>query len=32
MSESCILKTGTPNDLVSDAEVRRLYLGERFAL
>jgi lipopolysaccharide export system ATP-binding protein len=32
MSESEILKSGSPNDLVNDADVRRSYLGERFAL
>lgn len=32
MSEGRILKTGLPEDLVRDEEVRRLYLGERFAL
>jgi lipopolysaccharide export system ATP-binding protein len=32
MSDSRILKSGSPDDLVNDGEVRRLYLGERFAL
>ncbi len=32
MSEGRILKTGLPEDLVRDEEVKRLYLGERFAL
>jgi lipopolysaccharide export system ATP-binding protein len=32
MSEGRILKSGVPDDLVADEEVRRLYLGERFAL
>lgn len=32
MTEGRILRTGTPNDLVTDPEVRRLYLGERFTL
>lgn len=32
MSEGKILKTGQPRELVSDPEVRRLYLGERFTL
>lgn len=32
MSDSRILKSGSPRELVSDTEVRRLYLGERFAL
>jgi lipopolysaccharide export system ATP-binding protein len=32
MSESRILKSGAPEELISDQEVRRLYLGERFAL
>jgi lipopolysaccharide export system ATP-binding protein len=32
MAESRILKSGPPSNLVSDPEVRRLYLGERFAL
>src|SRR5215203_1571066 len=32
LSEGKILRTGSPNQLVADPEVRRLYLGERFAL
>ncbi|MDQ3798497.1 MAG: LPS export ABC transporter ATP-binding protein, partial [Acidobacteriota bacterium] len=32
MAEGKILRTGKPADLVQDAEVRRLYLGERFSL
>ena len=32
MAEGQILKAGNPQDLVEDAEVRRLYLGERFTL
>jgi lipopolysaccharide export system ATP-binding protein len=32
MAEGKILRTGNPEDLVKDAEVRRLYLGERFSL
>jgi lipopolysaccharide export system ATP-binding protein len=32
MAEGKILRTGKPEDLVQDAEVRRLYLGERFSL
>lgn len=32
MSEGKILKTGTPDELVEDDEVRRLYLGRRFTL
>jgi lipopolysaccharide export system ATP-binding protein len=32
MSEGRILKSGVPEALVSDPEVRRLYLGERFTL
>ncbi|HRH45936.1 MAG TPA: LPS export ABC transporter ATP-binding protein [Pyrinomonadaceae bacterium] len=32
MAEGRILKAGNPQDLVEDAEVRRLYLGERFTL
>ena len=32
MSESRILKSGAPHELVNDPDVRRLYLGERFAL
>lgn len=32
MSEGKILRSGRPNELVEDADVRRLYLGERFTL
>lgn len=32
MSEGKILRSGSPNELVEDADVRRLYLGERFTL
>lgn len=32
LSEGKILRAGSPNDLIEDAEVRRLYLGERFTL
>lgn len=32
MAEGKILRSGAPADLVEDAEVRRLYLGERFSL
>lgn len=32
MAEGKILKSGQPDDLVADEEVRRLYLGERFRL
>lgn len=32
MAEGSILRSGAPRDLVEDAEVRRLYLGERFML
>ena len=32
MSEGRILRSGKPADLVEDTDVRRLYLGERFAL
>ena len=32
MAEGKILRSGSPLDLVEDAEVRRLYLGERFSL
>ncbi len=32
MAEGKILKSGNPDELVEDAEVRRLYLGERFRL
>ncbi len=32
MAEGKILKSGIPNELVEDEEVRRLYLGERFSL
>ncbi|MEP6900331.1 MAG: LPS export ABC transporter ATP-binding protein, partial [Actinomycetota bacterium] len=32
MAEGEILKSGNPNELVEDEDVRRLYLGERFSL
>ena len=32
MSAGRILRSGSPDELVADAEVRRLYLGERFTL
>ena len=32
LSDGRILRSGTPAELVNDAEVRRLYLGERFSL
>jgi lipopolysaccharide export system ATP-binding protein len=32
MSDGKIFRSGKPFELVSDAEVRRLYLGERFRL
>ena len=32
MSEGKILRSGNPDELVDDPDVRRLYLGERFAL
>jgi lipopolysaccharide export system ATP-binding protein len=32
LSDGKILRSGRPVDLVEDADVRRLYLGERFAL
>lgn len=32
MTEGRILRSGSPEELVADAEVRRLYLGERFSL
>ena len=32
MTEGTILRSGTPQSLVEDADVRRLYLGERFSL
>lgn len=32
MSEGRILRSGSPDELVEDTEVRRLYLGERFSL
>lgn len=32
MAEGSILKSGDPAELVEDADVRRLYLGERFTL
>jgi lipopolysaccharide export system ATP-binding protein len=27
-----VLKEGTPSDIVSDRDVRRVYLGEKFSL
>jgi lipopolysaccharide export system ATP-binding protein len=32
LSEGKILRSGRPDELIDDAEVRRLYLGERFSL
>jgi lipopolysaccharide export system ATP-binding protein len=32
MAEGKILRSGAPPELIEDAEVRRLYLGERFSL
>ncbi len=32
MTDGKILRSGSPKDLVDDADVRRLYLGERFSL
>lgn len=32
MTEGRILRTGSPDELVNDENVRRLYLGERFSL
>jgi lipopolysaccharide export system ATP-binding protein len=32
MAEGKILKSGQPDELVADEDVRRLYLGERFSL
>jgi lipopolysaccharide export system ATP-binding protein len=32
LSDGCILRSGRPAELVDDADVRRLYLGERFSL
>jgi lipopolysaccharide export system ATP-binding protein len=32
MAEGRILKSGRPQELVEDADVRRIYLGERFSL
>jgi lipopolysaccharide export system ATP-binding protein len=32
MAEGKIFRTGQPKELVEDAEVRRLYLGERFSM
>ena len=32
LSEGKILRSGSPSELIEDSEVRRLYLGERFAL
>lgn len=32
LAEGRILRAGSPNELIEDADVRRLYLGERFTL
>ena len=32
LSEGRILRSGKPDELVEDVDVRRLYLGERFSL
>jgi ABC-type lipopolysaccharide export system ATPase subunit len=32
MTEGKILRSGRPDDLINDSDVRRLYLGERFSL
>jgi lipopolysaccharide export system ATP-binding protein len=32
LSDGKILRSGAPSDLIDDADVRRLYLGERFTL
>jgi lipopolysaccharide export system ATP-binding protein len=32
MAEGCIFRSGKPRDLTDDAEVRRLYLGEKFRM
>lgn len=32
MAEGCIFRAGKPQDLTDDAEVRRLYLGEKFRM
>jgi ABC-type lipopolysaccharide export system ATPase subunit len=32
MAEGNILRSGQPEELVKDEDVRRLYLGERFTL
>lgn len=32
LSDGRILRSGTPSELIEDADVRRLYLGERFTL
>jgi lipopolysaccharide export system ATP-binding protein len=32
MAEGCIFRAGKPRDLTDDAEVRRLYLGEKFRM
>lgn len=32
LSDGKILRSGTPDELIRDADVRRLYLGERFTL
>ncbi len=32
LSDGKILRSGSPRELIDDADVRRLYLGERFTL
>jgi lipopolysaccharide export system ATP-binding protein len=32
MAEGKIFRSGVPHDLTEDAEVRRLYLGEKFRM
>jgi lipopolysaccharide export system ATP-binding protein len=32
LHEGCVLMEGTPAEIVADADVRRVYLGERFSL
>jgi lipopolysaccharide export system ATP-binding protein len=32
MHDGCVLMEGTPSEIVNDANVRRVYLGERFSL
>ena len=32
MADGCIFRSGVPRDLTEDAEVRRLYLGEKFRM